>query len=268
MKKVKSPYVPKPVKILSYKRETHDSFTIKIDFKVKHEPGQFVQLSLPGIGEAPISICSFSDKHMELNIRQVGNMTNSLSKLKVGDSLFVRGPYGKGYPMDEFIGKDIVIIGGGCGVAPLRGVIDYIETKQKSFGNVKLFLGYRTPEDILFKDKLKSWEKQFNTNVSVDKLPPGSCFSGQVGFVTEMIKADNLKANGTIVFICGPPIMIEFVIKILKDKDFKDNQIYVSAERLMHCALGVCGHCMIHGKYTCLDGPVFRWDELKDYKND
>ncbi|PIN69982.1 anaerobic sulfite reductase subunit B [Candidatus Woesearchaeota archaeon CG11_big_fil_rev_8_21_14_0_20_43_8] len=265
---IESKFLPKKVTILSYQRESADSFTIKVDFAVKHEPGQFVQVTLPGIGEAPISICSYSDKFMELNIREVGDLTKNLAKLKVGDKLFIRGPYGKGYPMKDLKGNNVIIIGGGCGVAPLRGIIDYIEQNRADYGDVKLFLGFRTPGDILFQEKIKGWGKNFDVRISVDKLPADSCFAGPVGFVTNMVKNEQIDNKNKVVFVCGPPIMMDVVIKILKEKWFNDDQIFISAERLMHCALGLCGHCMIHGKYTCLDGPVFRWDELKECKND
>jgi len=129
--KDKNEYVPFPVKVLSKKDESADTFTLRLDWKVKHDPGQFIQISIPGIGEAPISISSYSDKYMEITIRKVGNVTNGLYALKEGDTVLVRGPYGKGYPMDELKGNNIIFIGGGCGVAPLKGAIEYVEKNRK-----------------------------------------------------------------------------------------------------------------------------------------
>ena len=265
-----SPYKPQEVKIIEYVRETADTFTIKLDWKLKHEPGQFIFCSLPGIGEAPISICSYSDEYIELNIREVGNVTKKLANLKKGDKLLVRGPYGKSYPMEKFKGHDVVIIGGGCGVAPLKGSIEFVEKYRENFKDVSLFFGFRTPEDVLFKRKLDVWKKKFNMHLNFDKVENKSkvCYDGSEGFVTQSVANSIKKPNNTVVFICGPPIMIEKVSEILLDKGFKEKQIYISAERLMYCGIGKCGRCMIHGRYTCLDGAVFRFDELKDYKDD
>ena len=136
-----NPYLPKKVKVIEYFRESHDNFSIIVDFKCNHEPGQYVMVSLPGIGEAPISICSYSSKHLKLNIREVGSVTFALGKLKEGDFLFVRGPYGKGYPMKNLEGQNILMIGGGCGVAPLKGIIDYLEQNRLKYKDIDLYFG-------------------------------------------------------------------------------------------------------------------------------
>jgi len=269
LKTVKSSYVPKPYRILDIKKETQDNFTIKVNMKIKHDPGQFVQVSVPGIGESPISICSYSDQFIALNIHKVGNVTNAISKLKKNDYIFIRGPYGKGYPMELLKGNNIIIVGGGCGVAPLKGVIEYIEKHRNDYKNVTLFIGYRSPDDILFKNYLKKWKSSYNLYLTVDKNPQGKfCYDARVGFVTEALKDAHISNENSVVFICGPPIMMKFVIEILKQKGFHDDQIFMSAERLMYCGIGICCHCMIHGKYTCKDGPVFRYDEIKDFKSD
>lgn len=258
-----NPYVPNPYKILEFRREASDSFTLKVDWQGKHDPGQFFQISLPGIGEAPISICSYHKDYVEFNIRQVGTVTNELSKLKAGDDLLIRGPYGKGYPMDKLKGNDLIVIGGGCGLAPLRGVIEYIEANRKDFGDMTMFMGFRTPDNILFAKDVARWKRENKTFVSVDRNPAKTCFDGKVGFVTESLKADRFDNKNKIAFICGPPVMMRACIDILYSKGFHDDQIFISAERLMNCAFGICGHCMIRGKYTCMDGPVFRYDEIK-----
>jgi len=262
-----SPYKPIEKEIVSYTRETHDAFTIKLDWALDHEPGQFVFCSLPGIGEAPISICSYSDKYVELNIREVGNMTNKMALLKKGDKLLVRGAYGRSYPMDKFKGNNVVIVGGGSGVAPLKGIVEYINANRSDYKGVQLFFGFRTPDDILFKKEIKGWRNEFDVNLSFDKVEKPTK-EGVQGFVTQLVE-DKVNGNDQkIIFICGPPIMIEKVAEILLKKGFNEDQIYISAERLMYCGMGKCGRCMIHGKYTCLDGAVFRFDELKEYKDD
>ena len=264
-------YKPKPYKVIEAFRETSDTVTLTIDMQVKHDPGQFFQLSLPGIGECPISICSDSEKVVKFNVRQVGNMTNALAKLKKGDTLLIRGPYGRGYPMSSLKGNNLLIIGGGCGVAPLKGIIDYIENHRDDYKEVKLFLGYRSPNDIIFKRELEEWKNQYHLNVTVDKdLEPGSCYNYNVqeGFITKALENTHIDNHNKIVFVCGPPIMMKFVIGILKKKGFNDDQIFISAERLMFCGIGVCCHCMIKDKYTCVDGPVFRYDEIAGFEED
>ncbi|MFH1590572.1 MAG: FAD/NAD(P)-binding protein [archaeon] len=265
-----NPYVPDAYKVLDFHRETHDTFTITVDMTAHYDPGQFVQVSIPGIGEAPISICSYAPgKHMQLNVRQVGNVTNALANIKKGDTILLRGPYGKGYPMHHFEGDHLVIIGGGCGVAPLKGVIDYVTANRDKHKEVTMLLGYRSPDDIIFARELKDWQKQYDVRLSVDKNSHGAfCYNAKTGFITELLKEANLNNRNKVVFICGPPIMMRFVTDILHEQGFHDDQIYVSAERLMYCAFGICCHCMIRGKYTCVDGPVFRYDEIKHLTND
>jgi len=261
-------YLPKASKVLFFKRETKDCFLIRVDFKAKHDPGQFVQVSIPGFGEAPISIASYSEEFMDLNIREVGNITNHLAKLKKGDTIYIRGPYGRGYPMEKLHGKSIVLVGGGSGVAPLKGILSYIDKNKNSFPEVIAYFGFRTPEDILFKDETKIWKNKYQLNMSVDKNPLKDRIHCDVCFITNLVEKAKLNPDNKVAFICGPPIMMKLTMDILKAKGFTEDQIFISTERLMNCALGVCGHCMIHGKYTCKDGPVFRYDELSMYKND
>jgi anaerobic sulfite reductase subunit B len=260
-----NPYIPKKYKVLEYYRESPDNFTITVDMKCNHSPGQFVQLSLLGIGEAPISICSDSRKYLKLNIREVGRVTSSLAGLKEGDEILIRGPYGNGYPMEDLKGNNLIIIGGGCGVAPLKGVIDYVENHRDDYKEVHLVLGYRSPKDILFQREIEQWKNSFHFKLTVDQNPHGEfCYEGRTGFVTEPVKEANWNNLNKIVFLCGPPVMMREVLKILYTRGFNDDQIYLSTERLMYCAVGLCCHCMIKGKLTCLDGPVFRYDRIKE----
>ena len=261
------PYTPKPKKILSFKRESADSFTIRLDWQIEHGPGQFVFCTLPGMGESAISICSDSRDYVELNIREVGNVTKALAKVKEGDDLLVRGPYGTSYPMEHFKGDDIIIVGGGCGVAPLRGVIKYIEGHREDFNDIYLFLGFRTPEDALFKDEHEKWDEEHKLHITFDKLEheaSNACYTGTQGFVTDILKKTIQDNQKKIALVCGPPVMINAAIKILQEKGFHDDQIFLSAERLMYCGMGRCGRCMIRGKYACIDGSVFRLDEFED----
>lgn len=262
-------YLPKKYKITHFVRETPAVFTITIDAKMNHEPGQFVQVTLPGIGEAPISICSHSDKYIKLNIREIGNVTDKLAKLKKGDSIFVRGPYGKGFPMKTLSGNNLILIGGGCGVAPLRGIIEYVEQHRKDFADITFFLGYRTDNDIIFKRDLDRWNSKYKIEVTIDEgAHTHFCYDTKGGFITDALKVSSITNSNCVVFLCGPPLMMKYSVEILKQKGFHDDQLFISAERLMYCGIGICCHCMIHGKFTCTDGPVFRYDEIKDYVND
>ncbi|MFH1650322.1 MAG: FAD/NAD(P)-binding protein [Candidatus Woesearchaeota archaeon] len=264
-----NPYQGRPHEVISNTKESSDTFTLRIKIAMKHDPGQFVQISIPGYGEAPISISSDSRQYIDLTIHQVGTLTEKLAKLKKGDKVLIRGPYGKGYPVRYFKKDSIIMIGGGCGVAPLKGVIEYIENHREDYADVHLFLGYRSPDDILFERKLEGWQKTHKLTMTVDKNPKGtSCYNASTGFVTEAIKQASIPTEKSVALLCGPPIMMTVAIKILQEKGFKDEQIFISQERLMYCAIGVCCHCMIKGKYTCIDGPVFRYDQIKDVKND
>ena len=262
-----NPYIPQKVKILEYHRETPDNFSITIDFKTKHDPGQFVQVSLPGIGESPISICSYSDEYMKLNIREVGSVTHKISTLKEGDEIYIRGPYGNGYPMIDLKGNNILLIGGGCGVAPLKGIINYIEQYRKDYKDIDLFFAYRSTKDILFQRENNHWKQQFNLNLHIDhkeeEHQDNACIVAKHGFITDELHKIDISPKNRVVFLCGPPAMMDKVIEILRSKGFHEDQIFISAERLMQCAVGICGHCMIRGKYTCKDGPVFRLDQME-----
>lgn len=258
-----NPYAPEPKRVLDNRRETEDIFTLRLKWACEHDPGQFVQCSVPGVGEAPISISSYSDEHIELSIRRLGSVTNALASYKAGDDLLVRGPYGKGYPLKQLTGNNLILIGGGCGVAPLKGAIEYLERHRDDFANVHLFLGYRTPGDILYGHRLEEWRTRFKVELSVDKAPAEACYAGNVGFITELIERAELVSENSVAMLCGPPIMMRKSIEILSAKGFRDEQIFASAERLMFCGVGRCGHCMVHGSYTCKDGPVFRYDEVR-----
>ncbi len=255
-------YEPKLYEILSKKRQTQGDYLIRVGCKMQHSPGQFVQCSVLGIGEAPISVCSYSEDYIELSVRNVGNVTKAIAGLDKGDLIGIRGPFGRGYPMKLLAGNSVLVIGGGCGNALLRSVIHYIEKNRSDFMDVYLFFGYRNINEILFKEENENWGKRFNFNITLDK--GDKRWKGNVGLITKILEKALFDNYNKVVFVCGPPIMIKFVIRVLKKKGFNDDQIFISYERHMKCGIGKCGHCMIHGKYTCKDGPVFRYDGVKD----
>ena len=201
---------------------------------------------------------------MELCVRNVGNVTSRLFELKKGNIIGIRGPYGHGYPMQHMLHNNITIIAGGTGVAPVRSVIQYIEQHRADYSDVELFFGFRSPKDVLFKNDLKVWEKSFRMHLTVDK--PDKKWKYNSGVVTKLLEQANISSGNKTVVTCGPPIMIKFVIQTLQKLHFHNDQIYVSYERLMKCGIGKCGHCMIQGLYVCKDGPVFRYDKVKDLK--
>ena len=252
--------IPKKYKILEIINESHDTKSFKIDYKGKYNPGQFFEIGLLGIGEAPISVASNSKKYVEFTIRNVGNVTNNLHKLKKGNYVWLRGPFGHGYPMKELIGNSIVLVGGGCGVAPMAGALEYVANNRKKYKDVKLFFGFKSVDEVLYKKRLPNWKKHFELNISLDS--PDKKWKGFVGFVTDLLKKHDINPK-SYALVCGPSVMIKFVVDILKNKGVKEKRILLSLERKMHCGLGKCGHCRINDKYVCKDGPVFRYTEVK-----
>jgi sulfite reductase subunit B len=265
-------YTPNIGKIKKIKKETKDikTFQIKLENNLLKEnfyfqPGEFALISVFGIGEAPFSFSSspFNRKYFEISVRKVGNATNALFNLKEGDFVGVRGPYGKGYPMDEFEGKNIILISGGCGLAPLKSVVEYVLDKRNNYGKITLLYGVKTPNDILYKREMVYWKKKkdFKIYLTVDKGTKN--WKGEIGVVTKLInKIKNFK--NSVVCICGPPIMMKFTIQSLKEKKVEEENIFVSLERKMQCGLGLCCHCNINDIYVCKDGPVFRYCDIKN----
>lgn len=256
-------YMPNNTKITDVIKMTEDTFLFRVRAPLNNDPGQFVQIGKFGFGECPISICSYDKDYIDLCIRNVGNVTKKLLSLRKGDLIGIRGPYGKGYPMAEMHKKDLLIIAGGTGVAPVRGAIEYYDKNIDKFGSLDILLGFRNPDEILFEHDIDEWKKRFNLDLTVDKGARG--WKGKTGLITNLI-TDKIKSENKAAIICGPPIMMKFVIQNLQKLEFKDQQIYISYERHMKCGIGKCGRCMKQGKYVCRDGPVFRYDEVRDIK--
>ena len=253
-------YKPEPVRIKQVFRETEDVKRFRVDLRTKPLPGTFYQLALPGYGECPIAVSSFSDSYVDFCVRRVGNVTNALHKLGREDTLFLRGPNGRGYPLSELKKSDVVIVAGGTGVAPVRGLIQYIKHHRSHFGNVEIFLGYKNFEQVMFGKEFDAWNKTMDVNVSLDK--PDKRWQGKTGVVTGLLKGKSYGSNVRAV-VCGPPVMMKFAVEELKADNVEEQNIFVGIERLMHCGIGKCGHCMVNDKYTCKDGPIFRYSEAK-----
>lgn len=230
-----------------------------------HEPGQFVMVSLPGIGEAPISVSSSPTKrgYFELVVRSVGKLTAALHKLEAGDSIGIRGPFGKGFPTQILEGNDLLFVAGGLGIVPLRSLINFVIDNRRDYGKVSILLGCKTPKDLLFGNEIELWEKRLdvNFNCTVDKADPD--WKGNVGLITSLIPGITLDSNRAFAIVVGPPIMYKFVLTELLKKGIPEKQIYVSLERHMKCGVGKCGHCQIGNAYCCQDGPVFSYDMIR-----
>ncbi|HEX54791.1 MAG: hydrogenase [Candidatus Altiarchaeales archaeon] len=264
-------YIPNLAEIKGIRRETPDVKTFQISFVDKrlrnnfhHIPGQFLEISLFGFGEIPISISSSpSRRELEVSVKNVGYVTSVLHEAEVGDIIGIRGPYGNGFPVDELRGRDILFIGGGIGLAPLRSLINFIFDNRGDFGKVYLLYGARTPEDIVFKDDIEVWKGENNSEIHLTVDHADEEWKGNVGVVPTLLEKISPKIKNTIAIICGPPIMIKFTVKALLERKFGDEQIIFTLERMMKCGVGKCGHCNIGEKYVCIDGPVFRYSELR-----
>jgi len=233
----------------------------------EHKPGQCAMLSVPGISEAMISITSSptNTEYMEFSVKKCGCLTEWLHSMEVGQMITVRGPYGRHFPVyDELLGKDLMIIAGGIGLAPVRSVINYVRDNRDKFGTVDIVYGSRSKDDLVYyKEIVEEWmnTEGFNVHLTIDNPQEG--WDGHVGFVPNFVKELNPDLNKTVL-MCGPPIMIKFTLGGLMDLGFKKEQVYTTMELRMKCGIGKCGRCNIGNKYVCKDGPVFRFDELDE----
>jgi len=241
-------------------------YTLKLsnNRKLKFIPGQFVIISLLGYGEAPLGIASspFKNETFNLCVRKVGRVTSALDKLKEGNKVGIRGPFGNGFPLDELEGKDIVLAAGGTGIAPIVSLIEYLITFRPKFKKIYLLYGARTPADLLFSSEFSRWKQFINLCLTVDQ--PDKCWKGNVGLITTLCPTIKVDCQNSWVIMCGPPIMYRFMASELTKMEIPEKNIYVSLERRMRCGIGKCQHCVLGTKYVCLDGPVFCYSEIKN----
>ena len=237
----------------------------------EHKPGQCAMLSVPGISEAMISITSSptNTEYMEFSVKKCGCLTEWLHAMEVGQMITVRGPYGRHFPVyDELLGKDLLIVAGGIGLAPVRSVINYVRDNRDKFGTVDIVYGSRSKEDLVYYDEIvNEWmnTEGFNVHLTIDREQEN--WDGHVGFVPNYVKELNPDLKKTVL-MCGPPIMIKFTLGGLMELGFKKEQVYTTMELRMKCGIGKCGRCNIGNKYVCKDGPVFRFDELDELPNE
>ena len=232
----------------------------------RFRPGQFAQVSLFGVGEFPASLPpSPTEEETFFTVRQVGSCTSALHRLQPGDRFAVRGPYGNGFPMEEYYGKNLVFVAGGIGLIPLRSCIVYALKHRRKYGSFQIFYGSKTPSELMYVPNLREWEKAAGVecHLTVDRGDPS--WQGNVGVVGTLFKRPGVKVpvENTVAFVCGPPIMFRFVIKDLLELGFREQDIVSTLERYMKCGVGKCGHCCIGVAYVCVDGPVFTYQQIK-----
>jgi sulfite reductase subunit B len=264
----KNIYQPIEAKVFDIIEETHNIKTFCIEPKepMGFKTGQFVELTIPGIGEAPFTPSSdpnIKDK-MEITIMNVGRVTSILHSMSPSFTLGIRGPYGNGYPLDKFKHKEILIVGGGVGLAPLRSFILALFSEIQDYKKIVIRYGSRSPKDIVYKAQIPQWAKHKNVDLVTTVDVGDNTYKGNVGLVTTILKDLTLDIGSAISVVCGPPIMMKFVTFKLSDLGFSPERIYLSMEKNMSCGLGKCGHCRIGKYYVCKDGPVFTYEQLKD----
>jgi NAD(P)H-flavin reductase len=260
-----NPYVPKPARIIGVRDESPDTKTITVGPNPLgvFTPGQFAMVTAYGVGEAPFSICSspFNKDMLQFSVRKMGSVTTVLHEAGVGDEVGVRGPYGRGWPVEKMVGKNILMVGGGIGLAPLRSLVLYVLEEKDRYGDIAVCYGARTPSLLMYRSEFDEWVNQgVKLYLTVDAGEEG--WKSNVGVVTTILDKPVLNKAETIVCTCGPPVMIRFVLKKLVELGYSKKNIYASLEGRMRCGIGKCGHCHFGDKHVCLDGPVFQHDEM------
>jgi NAD(P)H-flavin reductase len=262
--------IPHPHRVKQVRQETHDTFTLELEpeeggANVAFQPGQFNMLYVFGVGEVPISISSdpMALKNVAHTTREVGTVTKAMRKLKRGDLLGVRGPFGTHWPVEDAVGSDIVIVAGGIGLAPLRPALYRLIANREQYGRIVLLYGTRSPDDILFAKELKNWRAEFDLEIYVTVDRAIGAWRGNVGVVTTLIPKAPFDPTSSVAFVCGPEVMMRFTMQELVRRGVPARNIHVSMERNMKCGVGFCGHCQYGAEFVCRDGPVFRFDEIE-----
>ncbi len=263
------PLAPSPFRVHKVRRETKDTFTLEFKAingagRTAFAAGQFNMLYVFGLGEVPMSITGDPAEQDTIvhTTRNVGSVTAAICRLKRGDVVGIRGPFGTSWPVEEAAGQDVVILAGGVGLAPLRPAIYRILLNRAKYGKVSLIYGSRTPADLLYQNEIAKWRSRpdFRVEVTVDRA--ASAWQGSVGVVTTLIPKVSFDPQRTVAMICGPEVMMRFVARDLEDRGLQKKQIYISMERNMKCAVGFCGHCQLGPQFICKDGPIFRFDQI------
>jgi NAD(P)H-flavin reductase len=266
------PMLPRPARVLQVDKETHDTFTLSLEAgnangRPSFAPGQFSMLYVFGVGELPISISGDPEEPGRLvyTVRSVGKATNALVTRTAGETLGVRGPFGTNWPMTKARGKDIVVIAGGIGLAPLRPAIYHILRHRGDYKRLIVLYGARTPRDMLYRKQLAAWTYLPDTQILTTVDYGGLSWRGYVGVVTTLFRYVRLQPNKTVALVCGPEIMMRYVVRELESRGVGSADTYLSMERNMKCAVGFCGHCQLGPYFACKDGPVFPLSRMQDW---
>ena len=271
---LESPFIPYLATLKTATNLTPDIKLLSVELEdpnirssFDYKPGQFALLSAFGEGEAPFGIVSLSLQRdgLEFAVRRIGTVTRALQELEPGDTLGVRGPFGNYFPLEDYVGKNIIVIGGGIGMAPLRPVINRILERRNDYKELLIINGARTPQDLVFQPEFPTWMKAPRTKLELTVDRGDENWKGRVALVPDVVKELALSPDNAIAIICGPPIMIRFTLARLRDLGFKDNQIVTTLEAKMKCGLGKCARCNIGEKYVCQDGPVFTLEQISQF---
>ncbi|MCP4265246.1 MAG: oxidoreductase [Candidatus Brocadiaceae bacterium] len=265
----KSVYLPEIAEVVSTQQLTTIDKYIELELKnpsnFDFNPGQFIQVSIFGIGEAPISVSSspFDKNRIGICVRKAGDVTSAIHRLEEGSCLGIRGPLGNGFPVEKMKGKDLLFIAGGLGLAPLRSLISYVLEKRDDFAKITILYGAKSPGEMLFTDDLELWKtkEDIELNITVDN--PDDKWPGKSGVITRLIPPLKIEPSNTYALVVGPPVMYKYVLLELQAKQIPEDHIIMSLERRMKCGVGKCGHCQVNGVYVCLEGPVFNYSILK-----
>lgn len=265
-------YLPQPAKIVGVRQEAQGIKTFTVQPAEGDPgwqgfvPGQFLEATVFGVGEAPFSISSApgSPGGLELTVAAVGEVTEELHGLAAGDVIGVRGPYGRGFPVEEAKGRRLFFVAGGIGLAPLRSLIAHVMSRRNDYGEISILYGARNPGLLCFREDLAAWEGAPHTVVRVTVDSPDTEWRGPVGTVASLLGNDGYEADGATAFVCGPPVMIRHTLRTLLEMGFAPKDIITTLERRMECGVGKCGHCTVGRARVCVDGPVFSYAELLD----
>ena len=266
-------FLPDIARLVGVADETPDTKTFSLRFRDLQNgggfhflPGQFLELSVFGYGEAPFCIASSPTRPqtLETTVRRTGQLTDALHRLGNGEEVGIRGPFGNGFDVEAARGKDLLFVAGGIGLPPLRSLIWNVLDERSQFGKVTILYGARTPADLVYKQELKEWGERSDVefHVTVDAAQPG--WTGKVGVVPSLFKRVTLHPDSTLAYVCGPPIMIRIAVQDLLALGFKEEAVISTLERMMQCGIGKCNHCAIGHRYVCRDGPVFNYGQIRE----
>jgi NAD(P)H-flavin reductase len=260
------PMIPRVARVRRTRREIADVVTLEIDAgDFAFAPGQFNMLTAFGVGEAAISVSGDPGEPARLvhTIRAVGAVSRALTELHAGEPIGLRGPFGRGWPMEEARGRDVIVVAGGLGLAPLRPALYRLFADRASYGRIVLLYGARSPQDLLYRDEIEAWRGRLDAEVEATVDHARGDWRGNVGVVTPLIARAAFDPNNALAMLCGPEIMMRFVADALGDAGLAQDRIYLSMERNMKCAIGWCGHCQLGPVFICRDGPVFPYTRLR-----